>query len=102
MLKLTTIVKFTFSFLLTMFCCMFAIKSTAQNIKPDTVKTGIYVTSIHDIDFKQQEYTVDFWLWMKYKKRDFDFSHNLEIPLAKTVDKNFETIDSTSYPGYFL
>jgi len=70
-------------------------KASAQDIQPDTVKTGIYVTSIHDIDFKQQEYTVDFWLWMKYKNPDFDFSHNLEVPLAKTVDKYFETIDTT-------
>jgi len=81
-----------FSFFL--FVCIF--KVSAQNIKPDTVKTGIYVTSIHDIDFKEQEYTVDFWLWMKYKNPDFDFSHNLEIPLAKSVDKYFETIDTTN------
>ena len=46
--------------------------------QPDTVKTGIYITSIHDIDFKQKEYTVDFWLWLKYKNKDFDFSKNLE------------------------
>ena len=35
--------------------------------KPDTVKVGIYITSIHDIDFKQKEYNVNFWLWLKYK-----------------------------------
>ena len=39
-------------------------------MQPDTVTTGIYITSIHDIDFKQQEYTVDFWLWLKYKNPD--------------------------------
>ena len=32
--------------------------SFAQDAKPDTVKVGIYITSIHDIDFKQKEYTV--------------------------------------------
>ncbi|MGN6353114.1 MAG: hypothetical protein ACTHLB_06970 [Parafilimonas sp.] len=73
---------------------LFACKLHAQQITPDTVKTGIYVTSIHDIDFKEQEYTVDFWLWLKYKNPDFDFSHNLEIPLAKTVDRYFETVDT--------
>jgi hypothetical protein len=87
--------KFFFTLLLAVFYCLYACKASAQNTKPDTVKTGIYVTSIHDIDFKQQEYTVDFWLWMKYKNPDFDFSHNLEVPLAKTVDKYFETIDTT-------
>jgi len=66
------------------------------------VKTGIYITSIHDIDFKQQEYTVDFWLWLKYKNPDFDFIHNLEIPSAKSVDKYFTTVDTTNGKFYLL
>ncbi|HEY2726018.1 MAG TPA: hypothetical protein VGI61_02515, partial [Parafilimonas sp.] len=74
----------------------------AQNAVPDTVKTGIYITSIHDIDFKQQEYTVDFWLWLKYKNPDFDFIHNLEIPSAKSVDKYFTTIDTSNGKIYLL
>jgi len=67
----------------------------SQEIKKDTVTVGIYITSIHDIDFKQKEYTISFWLWLKYKNRDFDFLNNLEIPQAKTVDKSFSTVDSS-------
>ena len=37
--------------------------------KPDTVSIGIYITSIHDIDFKQKEYSVNLWVWLKYKKK---------------------------------
>jgi hypothetical protein len=70
-------------------------KSNAQGEKPDTVKVGIYITSIHDIDFKQKEYTITLWLWLKYKNRSFDFTKNLEVPQAKTVDKSFSTIDSS-------
>lgn len=70
-------------------------KSCAQNEKPDTVKVGIYITSIHDIDFKQKEYSVTFWLWLKYKNKDFDFANNLEVPMAKTVNKTFFTVDSS-------
>lgn len=84
-----------FKLLFIVFCCSYVVDACAQTTKPDTVKTGIYITSIHDIDFRQQEYTIDFWLWMKYKNADFDFSHNLEIPLAKSVEKSFETIDTT-------
>jgi hypothetical protein len=62
---------------------------------PDTVLTGIYITSIHDIDFKQKEYTVNLWLWLKYKNREFDFSQNLEVPQAKTVTKSFFTADTS-------
>jgi len=63
--------------------------------KPDTVKAGIYITSIHDIDFKQKEYTVNLWLWLKYKNKAFDFYNNLEVPQAKTVNRAFVTIDSS-------
>jgi len=77
------------------FYCLLFITSKAQNTPPDTVKAGIYVTSIHDIDFKQNEYTVDFWLWLKYKNKDFNFQQNLEIPAAKSVSKSFSTIDTT-------
>lgn len=68
----------------------------AQDVKPDTVRIGIYITSIHDIDFKQKEYTANFWVWLKYKNKEFDFYNNLEIPQAKTVSKSFVTVDSSS------
>lgn len=67
----------------------------AQETKKDTVKVGIYITSIHDIDFKQKEFTVSFWLWLKYKNKDFDFINNLEVPQAKSVDKSFSTVDTS-------
>jgi hypothetical protein len=86
----------------TLTACFFVSFLFAQEQKPDTVTTGIYVTSIHDIDFKQQEYTVDFWLWLKYKNPDFDFIHNLEIPSAKSVDKYFTTADTSNGQVYLL
>ena len=77
------------------FCFLLANASYAQKVIPDTVSVGIYVTSIHNIDFKQKEYTITFWLWLKYKNKDFNFAQNLEIPQAKTVSTSFTTIDST-------
>ncbi len=74
----------------------------AEGDKPDTVHTGIYVTSIHDIDFKQKEYTITFWLWMKYKNRALDFMNNLEVPSAKSVTQSFATIDSSGEQVYIL
>jgi len=74
----------------------------AQKSLPDTVKSGIYVTSIHDINFKDKEYTINFWLWLKYKNKDFDFKENLEIPQAKTIEKSFSTIDTSGNEVYLL
>jgi hypothetical protein len=76
--------------------------SFAQKSTSDTVKTGIYVTSIHDIDFKDKEYTVNFWLWLKYKNKEFNFADNLEVPQAKTVTKSFSTIDTSGNEVYML
>lgn len=70
--------------------------------QPDTVKTGIYITSIHDIDFKQKEYTINLWLWLRYKNREFNFEKYLELPQAKTVTKLYSTIDSRDESIYML
>ena len=74
--------------------------SAAQDSKPDTVKVGIYVTSIHDIDFKQKEFAINLWLWLKYKNKDFDFEQNLEVPSAKSVNRSFMTIDTSDGQVY--
>jgi hypothetical protein len=55
----------------------------AQDASPDTVKVGVYIVSIHDINFKDKEYSINFWIWLKYKNKDFDFYNNLEMPQAK-------------------
>ena len=97
------------AFLIILFMMFFSFASFAQErtpdtvkLAPDTVKVGIYVTSIHDIDFKQKEYALNLWLWLKYKNRDFDFLQNLEVPQAKAVEKSFSTIDSSNGQIYLL
>jgi hypothetical protein len=92
--------KSLLSFIL-LFCCIcFNKRSYAQESQPDTVKVGIYITSIHDIDFKQKEYTISFWLWLKYRNRKFDFLQNLEVPQAKSVTRSFATVDSSGPEVY--
>src|SRR5690348_15291609 len=86
--------------LLSIFISLLFFSSFAQNTKPDTVKVGVYVTSIHDIDFKQKEYAIQLWLWLKYKNKALDFEKNLEIPMAKTVERSFSTIDTSDNEVY--
>lgn len=83
------------------FSLLMAMPDSAK-AQPDTVYTGIYVTSIHDIDFKQKEYNISFWLWLKYKNRDFDFRQNLEIPQSKSFTTSFSTVDSSGDKIYLL
>lgn len=79
-------------------CCTAPLR--AEKDHPDTVKVGIYITSIHNIDFKQKEFTATFWLWLRYDNPELDFINNLEVPNAKTVEKSFSTIDTTGHKIY--
>jgi hypothetical protein len=76
-------------------------KVFAESSAPDTVRTGIYITSIHDIDFRQKEYTINFWLWFNYKKPEFNFTKYLEIPQSKTVTTLY-ALDSTTENGKYV
>ncbi len=58
-----------------------------QKSIPDTVSVGAYIISIHDINFHDKEYTARFWLWFLYDNVHFDFSTQLDIPNAKTIDE---------------
>jgi len=75
-------------YLFILFNCAFAAEP------PDTVRTGIYITSIHDIDFRQKEYTINFWVWFNYKNPDFNFEKYLEIPEAKIINTLYSSLDT--------
>ena len=68
--------------------------SGARPGAPDSVLVGVYINSVHDIDFVEKEYTLNLWLWLKYRNKGFDFSKYLEVPMAKTVDKSFYNVDT--------
>jgi len=65
-------------------------------VPPDTVKVGIYFVSLHDIDFRQKEYTVRFWLWFRYKNKELDFAKNVEIPNAKSIENTDNYTDTSN------
>ncbi|MDI1235399.1 MAG: hypothetical protein PSX81_14050 [bacterium] len=83
---------FLSAFLITYFLVF--IPATFATQSPDTVSVGVYVTSIHDINFKEKEYSINLWLWLKYKRPEFDFMKNLEVINAKTFEKSYATIDT--------
>jgi hypothetical protein len=93
--------KKLYSIFIVLLLCLTARPASAKEY-PDTVLTGMYITSIHDIDFRQKEYSVNLWLWLKYKNRKLDFVQNLEIPQAKTFTKSFTTIDTSNGMVYLV
>lgn len=67
---------------------------TSTIAQPDTVTVGSYVISVHDINFRDKQYTMRFWLWFLYDNPDFDFSTQLDIPNAKSIDTPEIIVDS--------
>lgn len=57
-----------------------------ERTSPDTVKAGVYIISVHDINFRDKEYTLRFWLWFLYDNSDFDFNRQLDLPNAKDIE----------------
>jgi hypothetical protein len=81
--------KFLVSFLILFISCF-----QIADAQPDTVGVGSYVISVHDINFRDKQYTMRFWLWFVYDNPDFDFSTQLDIPNAKTIDPPEIILDS--------
>jgi len=61
-------------------------KAQDESPPPDSVKAGVYIISVHDINFRDKEYTLRFWLWFLYDNPRFDFSRQLDVPSAKDIE----------------
>jgi hypothetical protein len=85
------------AFLISLFSVL-ALASNAQNddasYYADTVKVGAYVISVHDINFTIRSTRCGFWLWFVYDNPDFDFSKQLDIPNAKSIEPPEIIMDS--------
>lgn len=66
----------------------------AQENHPDTVRAGVYIISLHDINFRDKEYTLRFWLWFVYDNPKFDFEKQLDLPNAKDIEIQETIYDS--------
>jgi hypothetical protein len=64
-----------------------AVGQDEPEAKPDTVKIGSYIISIHDINFADKEYTIRLWLWLLYNNPGIDFAKQIDIPNAKDIDQ---------------
>ncbi|NBP69832.1 MAG: hypothetical protein EBU52_13925, partial [Cytophagia bacterium] len=81
--------------LLLISCCFTALSQEEDPTEtvPDTVKAGAYIINIHDINFRDKEYTIRFWLWMLYDNPSFDFATQIDIPNAKDIETPVPLMD---------
>lgn len=70
-------------FLLFVFPLFFCAALQAQ---PDTVKIGVFVNDIYDINLAEKSFSAQFWVWFNYTNPELNPLETLEIPNAKEVD----------------
>lgn len=82
--------------------CLFLLTHGLRAESPDTVRVGAYVISVHDINFHDKEYTIRFWLWFLYDNPEFDFTTQLDIPNAKTIEAPESIIDTVEGKSWVM
>ncbi len=83
-------------------CAFVILPLFTQAQVPDTARVGAYVISVHDINFHEKEYTARFWLWFLYKNPEFDFTTQLDIPNAKTIEPPESIIDTVDGKAWVM
>ncbi|MCX6310131.1 MAG: hypothetical protein NT084_00640 [Bacteroidetes bacterium] len=62
----------------------------------DTVKVGVYVTSIYSLGFAQNDFGIDYWVWYIYNDSTLTPLETTEIVNSESVSKDFA---STEFKG---
>ncbi|MGN6648305.1 MAG: hypothetical protein ACTHJT_17400 [Cytophaga sp.] len=93
-------IKTLFFTLLVFICVQQQVKAAPE--VPDTVKVGSYILSLHDINFHDKEYTMRYWLWFVYNNPHFDFTTQVEVPNAKSVEKPDVLVDTINGKTWVL
>jgi hypothetical protein len=93
-------IKKLFFTLFILICIQQQVKATPE--VPDTVKVGSYILSLHDINFHDKEYTMRYWLWFVYNNPRFDFTTQVEVPNAKSVEKPDVLVDTINGKTWVL
>jgi hypothetical protein len=57
----------------------------AIQAKPDTVKIGMYLTSLHDFNLSDHSFKYDAYYWCRYTNPSFDFANEFEVMNSNDV-----------------
>jgi hypothetical protein len=59
----------------------------------DTVKVGIYITSIYSLGFAENDFGIDYWVWYIYKDSTLRPLETTEIVNSESVSRDFATTE---------
>lgn len=60
------------------------------NAQPDTVKMGVFLNDIYDINLSEQSFSAQFWVWFNYRNPELKPLETLEITNAKSLENSLD------------
>lgn len=70
-------------YLLVIICLCSAFLAPCQ--QKDTVRVGMYVENIYDLNFSNESFNTDFWIWFDYKNDSIELPQSIEVIKNKNV-----------------
>ena len=91
-----------FKLITTLFCILCLISTALADDKnqPAKIEFGMFVTNIHDVNFSDSEYQVEFWSWFLTDDISYKPSERTEITNAKKF--SIRNVDVRQITGRFL
>lgn len=74
-------------------CLLWCCFATFAQAQADTVRIGVFVNDIYDVNLSEQSFSAQFWVWFNYTNPDLKPLESLEIPNAKAVDYHLEFLE---------
>ncbi len=66
---------------------------TEEVVPPDTVKLGVFFTSVYDLNLAEKSFTADFWIWYNYTNDSINPLESVEISNAKEFEFQSEDVE---------
>lgn len=68
--------------------------SEEEVVVKDTVKVGVYITSIYSLGFAENDFGIDFWVWFVHNNADIDPKETMEIFNSESQTFEYGTSES--------
>lgn len=72
----------------------------AENAQ-QTVRVGMFITNLFDVDFARQDVEAQFWIWFNHDGTGFDPAKDVEIVNARSVETMNSSRSDTGATGYW-
>lgn len=83
-IHIPTFLKINFALLLLCLVCMPA------RAQPDTVKIGVFVNDIYDINLSEKSFSTQFWVWFNFRNPELKPLETLEFSNSKSIESSLD------------